>query len=186
MRSDLLPAVGRARLAVGAGAEPGGFSRPARRTRPTACPPGSLHLDLDEGGQLDVDRVVLPEHHVDVQVLLEVLQGVAHLFSGKGNLVVGLLIHEDELVAVLVEELHFLVLHLGLADLLPRTEGLVEHASRAQVLDLGAHECAALAGLHVLEIGDDERLPIDLDLQTVPELRSVDRHRDAPAVGGEY
>ena len=131
---------------------------------------------LDEGRQLDVDRLAAPEDHVDVQVLLQVGARVAHLLGRERDLLVALRVHEHELIAVLVDVLHLALLDVGLVERLAGAEGAVEHATGAQVLQLGAHERAALAGLHVLEVDHHERLAVELDLEAVAEARGIDRH----------
>jgi hypothetical protein len=51
-----------------------------------------------------------------------------------------------------VEVLHLALVDHGLLDLLAGAEGLVELVARAHVAQRGAHEGAALARLHVLEL----------------------------------
>src|SRR6185436_9821008 len=97
------------------------------------------HRRNDEWRKLDVDRLAAPEHHVDLEVLLEILPRVADLRLGERELIVGLLVHEDVLLTVLVEVLHLLVLDLGFVEALTGAERALEHPARAQVLDLRAH-----------------------------------------------
>ena len=75
------------------------------------------------------------------------------------QLVVGLVVHEHVVVALAVEVLHLALVDDRLLDLLVGAEGAVDHRAGAHVLQLGAHERAALARLHVLELDDgDEAL----------------------------
>ena len=103
---------------------------------------------------------------------------LADLLGAERRLLVGLGVHEDELVAVVVEELHPPVLDVRLLQLLPGAEAPIEHSTGLQVLQLGSHEGAALAGLHVLEVGDVVRLTVELDLEPVAEVRRRDSHPD--------
>ena len=80
-------------------------------------------------------------------------------------------------VVVLVEVLHGALLVVDQADLLPRPEGAVHHPPEPEVLQLGADERAALAGLHVLEVDDVVRLSVELDLQALSKLRGRHLHR---------
>jgi len=59
-------------------------------------------------------------------------------------------------------------------ELLAGAEGLVEHRAAGDVAHLGAHEGATLARLHVLEVDDRERLPVDLDGHAGLELVGAD------------
>ena len=94
--------------------------------------------------------------------------------GGTCELVVGLVVHEDEVVAVAVEELHLPLVDDGLLELLAGPERAVDHGAGAHVLQRGAHERAALAGLHVLEVDDLEQA-----------LGQVEGHAVLQVVGGD-
>src|SRR3972149_10321771 len=69
----------------------------------------------------------------------------------------------------------------------PAREGVVDAASLPHVLELGAHEGAALAGLDVLEVDDAVRLPVELDLQPLLELGRGHLHDVmAPSVSASW
>ena len=68
------------------------------------------------------------------------------------------------------------------SDLLARPEGVVDDLAEPHVLELGAHERPALAGLDVLELDDLVRLPVEDDLQPLLELRGRHLHRVYPSV----
>src|SRR5262249_51711762 len=86
------------------------------------------------------------------------------------QLLVGLLVHEHDLVARVVEVLHVLGLGADALELLARPERLVDDRAGLVVLQLGADERAPLTGLHVLELDDTPRLPIELGVPPVFEL----------------
>src|SRR6266508_3219037 len=92
----------------------------------------------------------------------------------KRELLVGLLLHEHDVVARVVEVLR--VLHLGVhpLELLACTEGPVDGRAGREVLELRADECAALARLHVLELHDPPDAAVHLDVHPVLELVRVD------------
>src|SRR5215510_7454832 len=146
-----------------------------------------LHdLELEEVGQLHGDGAAIDEQDVDLRVLLEEVAGIAHLVGGQGDLIVGLQVHEV-IALVLVQVLHVLLLEVHQLDLLPRAEGVVDDPSLPHVLELGAHEGAALAGLDVLEVDDAVGLPVELDLQALLELRRGDLHSVMfPFVSGSW
>ena len=99
----------------------------------------------------------------NAEVLLEV-------GARQVDLLVRLLVHEDDLGAGVVEVLDALHLRVDARELLARAEGLVDDGARADVLHLRAHEGAALAGLHVLELDDAPDVAVDLDVHAVAEL----------------
>ena len=72
--------------------------------------------------------------------------------------------------AVGVEELHLARLGAHRTELLAGAEGLVDDGAVARPLELRAHEGAALAGLHVLELDDPPDGAVDLDVHPVLEL----------------
>ena len=84
----------------------------------------------------------------------QVRELVRDLRAREPELLVRLLVHEVRLGAVVVEELD--VLHLGVdaRELLARAERVVDDGAGLERLELRAHERAALAGLHVLELDD--------------------------------
>src|SRR5882757_1023165 len=113
-----------------------------------------LHVgdgELHRGGQLRADDLgaVEPQRrgHLRQQVVGDVLDHLA----GHVELLEVLLVHEDVVVAVVVEELQFLGLDDGLFDPLTGPERTVHHRAVAHVLQLGADKRAALAGLDMLE-----------------------------------
>jgi hypothetical protein len=86
------------------------------------------------------------------------------------ELLVGLLVHEHDLVPGVVQVLHVLDLGVDAGELLARTEGLVHDRARVEALHLRADERAPLAGLHVLEVDDAPHRAFDLDVHAVLEL----------------
>jgi hypothetical protein len=73
------------------------------------------------------------------------------------DLLVRAAVHEHVVVAVVVKELHLLLLDDRLLDALVCPEGLVELAAGAGVAQRGAHEGGPLPGLDVLEVDDVEK-----------------------------
>ena len=72
--------------------------------------------------------------------------------------------------AVPVEELHLARLGPDRAELLARTERLVDHGAVGRPLELRAHESRPLPRLDVLELDDLEDRALDVDVGAVPEL----------------
>src|SRR3954471_1837544 len=132
------------------------------------------HLQLDGVGQVDGDGASVPEEHRGVQVLLEEVPRLAEPGGVDVALFVVLRIHEDVVVALLVEVMHLLFLDVGASYLLAGLEVLLQGAAGDQALVAGAHERRALAGFDVLELDDHERLVVDQDLESVAELAGVD------------
>ena len=97
-----------------------------------------------------------------------------HVLAGRLawdlGLLVGLGVHEDGHLARVVEELHLPRLGAHGPELLAGAEGLVHDAAVGGAAELGAHEGAALARLHVLEVHDPVDLAVHLDVGAVLEL----------------
>ena len=95
---------------------------------------------------------------------------VGDLGARQAELLVGLLVHEVRLVAVVVEELDVLRLRVHAGELLAGAEGVVDHGAGLEILELGAHEGATLARLHVLEVDDPPHRTAVLDVHPGLEL----------------
>ena len=149
--------------------------------------PGSQRVILAsmKGGSSMLIGLRAPEEHVDLLVLLQELLGVADLGLRERELLEGLRIHEHQVLAVPVEVLHLVLLDVRLVHLLARAEAAVDRAAVLQVAHLGAHEGAALAGLHVLEADDRVGLAVELDLESISELSGIHGHAAlAPGLAG--
>ena len=92
------------------------------------------------------------------------------------GLLVGVLIHEVEQGAVLVEVLVALLVEAGALDALGRPEPFVQLAPTAQVLELDLEVGAALAGLGVLNFHRDPEAILMLDHHAGADGVAVDLH----------
>ena len=92
------------------------------------------------------------------------------------ELVVALVVHEDERGALAVEVLHLTLVDDGERDLLVGTERALEHGAGPEVLELGAHERAALARLHVLELDDGHEALGEVQGHAVLQVVGGDAH----------
>ena len=91
-------------------------------------------------------------------------QSLDQAFNGDAWLSAGSMLYHIQTVGGVVRVTH----HGEAAD--AAGDAPVEHPPGAQVLHLGAHEGAPLAGLHVLEVGEDEGLSVELYFQSVAKL----------------
>jgi len=89
------------------------------------------------------------------------------------NVVVSLHVHEMVQLAVVVGILHRPPFQTHLVDPLAGVPGSIRHCSGEHVLQLATHERSALAGLHMLKIGDLEQLPVNLEHHSVAKIRSA-------------
>ena len=94
-------------------------------------------------------------------------RGAAEGGGRNGHLVERDVVHEHVVGPVAVEELHLALVDHRLLDALVGAERALDDRLVPQVPELGAHEGAALAGLHVLEldhleqpVGEVERHPV--------------------------
>ncbi len=109
---------------------------------------------------------------------IEVAGRVAEGVGVDGDLVVGGVVHEDEAVAVAVQELHLALVDDRLLDLLGAAEGAVDHGAGADVAQRGADEGAALAGLDVLELHHLEEALGEVEGHAVLQVVGGDGHGD--------
>ena len=120
--------------------------------------------------QLDVEHGALVGGDLRGLVLQQVVGGVADGRLGDVDLVVRRAVHEHEVGAVLVEVLHVTTVDGRGLDLDSGVEGLVDDLARHHVLQLGAHEGRALAGLDVLELHDGPQLALEVEHQAVLQV----------------
>src|SRR6478609_787270 len=131
---------------------------------------GVLDGQLDRGGQLDVEHLALVLGDGGGEALDQEVGGVADGLAVDHELVVRVHVHEDEVLAVHVRELHVPAVDGGRFDLHAGVERLVDDLAGEHVLELGAHEGGALAGLDVLELDDGPELAsVELEHQAVLE-----------------
>src|SRR5665647_2162913 len=127
-------------------------------------------LESHGGRQLDVQGGAIVRGHHHVLVLEHVLGRVADHIGGDVELVVGVAIHEDEVVAVLVQVLHRSLVDVGGVDLGARVEGLVDDLAGEDRLELGPDERRTLAGFDVLELDNGPELVADVEDHAVLEV----------------
>ena len=134
--------------------------------------PGSVSVtsSTTDDGSSTPDGCSADEHHLHARRRLHERQLVLEVRVRQRQLLVGLLVHEDDLVARVVEVLHVLRLGADAVELLARAERPVDDRAGGERLQLRADERAALAGLDVLELDDAPRLALELDVHPVPEL----------------
>ncbi len=144
--------------------------------------PGSVshHGHLDGGGQLDADGLAVVEADLDEQVGREVLDGVAERVALERGLLVGVLVHEVVVVAVVVEELHLDGVDVDAVDGVGRAEALGVHGAGADVLELGLDEGAQVAGRAVLDREDQVEVVLELDDHAGAHLCGGNRQERAP------
>ena len=133
-------------------------------------------LKLDEHLRLDADQLVAGVQQRCLVVFLQPLGSIAHRLGGNGHLLVGVVVHQPEVGTVVVQVLQLLGLKTHGVEFGARVEGVVHHAAGADVLELGAHERTALAGLHMLELNDGPQLVVVIDAHAVLEVGGGDCH----------
>src|SRR6266849_4102912 len=141
--------------------------------------------ELHEVGELDGHGAAVDEQDVDLRVLLEEVARVTHLVRRQRDLIVRLRVHEV-VTLVLVQILHVLLVEVDELHLLARAERVVDDPPLPHVLELGAHEGAALARLDVLEVDDGVGLPVVLDLETLLEFGRGHLHALNLSVSGSW
>ncbi len=131
--------------------------------------------ELDRGRQLQRGRHVVEAQQLRDVALLEVGDLVGDGRVRQRHLLVVLDAHEDVVGAVVVQVLHVLGRRLHARHRLACAERALDDLAGVDRLELRAHERAALAGLHVLELDDAPGDPVDPDMHAVLELVGADR-----------
>ena len=101
----------------------------------------------------------------------------------QGQLLVGFHVHEVVQLAVVVDVLHFLGLNDGAGHLVGGVEAALDHSAGHDVLELGAHEGSALAGLHVLEVNDVPHAAVPFNSNALTEIASSNHNVYPPLIG---
>ncbi len=125
--------------------------------------------------QLNADRPPLVELDQDFHAFLEKLRLLADELLGKLDLVEGLDVHEDEGVAVLVEELKILLIEIDGLDAVAAAKALVELGAIHDVFEFDLIVRAALAGLHGLGFDGHPQLALMIDHGARADFVSADR-----------
>ena len=131
---------------------------------------GDFHLNEVGGG--NAESGALEELHGHVGAFLNEGDGIFNLVVVQGQLLEGLNVHEVVQFAVVVNVLHFLGLDDGAGHLIGGVEGALNHSAGHHVLDLGADESRALAGLHVLEVNDVPHAAVPFNSNALLEIAS--------------
>src|SRR5918994_7673448 len=151
--------------------------RRLRHVRHRVAPDAGLGVrdrELDRGRKLHTRGLAADEEQLDGARRLHVRQLRIERVVRQRELLVRPLVHEDDLISGVVEVLHVLDLGEDARELLTCTERLVDHGAGVDALHLGAHERAALARLHVLELDDAPHRALELDVHAVLELVRAD------------
>ena len=116
-------------------------------------------LGDDEHRRVYAHELLLGVEQLAGIVLAKPLGVVTHKVGRNGNLLVGLIVHEDVVGAVVVEILHLLGEQLDALELGAGVASLLDYATGLDVLGLVADKSAALAGLDVLELDESRPCP---------------------------
>ena len=119
--------------------------------------------EIDGDGQLGEERLALVEGHLAGGFRKQELSTLRHLSVQDGNLVVGLVVHEDVSFTVVVQVRHVAAVDGSSLNLDASVESLVNNLAGQNVLQLGADECRTLTWLDVLELHDLLKLIVVLD-----------------------
>ena len=128
-------------------------------------------LEVDGDRQLDADRLALVARPVEGHPVLEVLGGLAELVGRQDELVVGVGVHEVEVVAVAVQELDGPLLHRGARPLRPGLERALDGLAALDVAQRDADLGRAAAHLDVVVVEDLPELAVELDGDALAAVR---------------
>ena len=121
---------------------------------------GQFHLHGDVGIEDGLGGGVGDD--LDVLTFLHEVDAV-DLVLGDGNLLEGLVVHEDVVLAFHVEELIAATLNAHILEFLADVEAALQHVAAHHVLESGAHDGVTLARLHVEEVDAEIELAVHTD-----------------------
>ena len=124
---------------------------------------GLLNLQFNRNRHFSEKNVALMEGHLAGGFRKQELSTLRHLSIQDGNLVVGLVVHEDVSFTVVVQVRHVAAVDGSSLNLDASVESLVNNLAGQNVLQLGADECRTLTWLDVLELHDLLKLVVVLD-----------------------
>ena len=138
---------------------------------------GAAHAGLglddfhfDGLGQLDADGFAIEKFDGDLEIGDQVLDGIAEDVATELHLLIVFGVHEDVVVAVVVEVFHFFFVHNDAFDGVGGTEAVFENGSGTEVAQLGLDEGAQVAGGAVLDAEDGAQVVFVLDDHTGAHL----------------
>src|SRR5262245_4971824 len=135
------------------------------------------HFEHHVFGQANADGAVLMHLHVDGHAVLQEGGAFADEILGQLDLLIGVRVHEHELVTLPIEELEIPSLDMGLLDFCVAAEALVELAPVKDVLQFHLIVRGALAGLHRHGLDRNPQRTIVLDHEPGPDVAAADlRH----------
>jgi L-lysine 2,3-aminomutase len=122
----------------------------------------------------DGDCVVVEQHHAADHALFEELPGVVDLFGRELILLVVLVVHEDVLVALLVEILGVDLFDVGHFERFAAAlNGAIQDRAPEQVPQLALVERLTFARLDEVALDHNVRVAVDLDLQALAKITRV-------------
>ena len=141
------------------------------RARRRALDAGRRVLDaqIDGHRQIDADRLVAVELHLDDRVGQDVVDRIAEHFAIDVQLLERLRVHEMKRVAVGVEILHVVLVENRALDVFFRAELVIDERVRSDVPRPALHEAALVAGREVMELENAQQVVADLDEIALPE-----------------
>ena len=143
---------------------------------------GLDHLQVDGDRKFDPDGPVLVELHQDLGIWNQVVDRLPEILPGDGDLVVGVGVHEMELVPGGVKELHLVLLQVRLLNTILRAKAVLEAVPGLQVAELGLHHAAPVSGCDVLNAQDAAQVSFVKDRHAGTQLCRLD-HRSVLRLG---
>ena len=138
--------------------------------------PGSVSVDQEVDGdrELDAERVALVARPVEDHAVLQEVDDVVERLGPQAELLVGLGLHEVEVVAVAIQELDRAAVDLRARPALARLERLLDGAALLDVAQLDPDLGRAAAHLDVVVVEDLPQVAIKLDDDALAQLAGAD------------
>ena len=130
---------------------------------------GVLDAQIDGHRQIDADRLLAVELHLDDRIGQDVVHRIPKHFAIDMELLEALRVHEVKRVAVGVEILHVVLVEYRALDVFFRAELVIDERVRPDIPGPALHESALVAGRQVVELENAQQVVADLDEIALPQ-----------------
>ena len=140
------------------------------------------HLEHDHGWDVQVDGHRLVKSHVDGLILLDEQHALGGQVVRQVELVVGLLVHEDEVaVCFLIQVLRALAIEVGRVERVSGGGAELRVLTRDKVAHLDLNDRAPVARRRVRVVGDQEQVAILHDDVALAQFGGLEAHSGSVA-----
>src|SRR5579883_1131498 len=147
-----------------------------RRGIATYCLLGVGHFQVDKRGQLDADWRFAIKERLNNHTLFKKLRAIPQQICRKGKLVIGLRVHKDIFLPILIQILARPMFDAHQINLFTGAEPHFLHAPRLQILQPGAHKRTPVSWAYMVKFNDAMQFAIIANNDTITNIRRCSWH----------